>query len=744
DSADAQSFFRADESGRYEVYVSERGNERDFDYNLRLIVLPGTLSPRYGQDAFLEPGDRHTATLEFGRLSVVQFDAAAGATVFASLGKTSGYAEPQISIISPDGEFVFGTWDHTAVAGSFVAPDDGVYTAVIGDRGGDEWLPFTFSVASLPGEVDYSQPENTYLRSGERHESTVGIGQQHLIQFSAAAGSRVYASLGELSSQVAEPQIRILDPDGNAVPGTSTWDHYGLQVAFDATKDGLYTAIITDRGTNSPLDYTFSLAVLPAAIDYSLPENTLLKSGERHESSLGVGQQHLIQFTADEGSTVALALGDRASGNGAPQIRVVSPSGTVVPGTSTWDHYGLLDDFVASESGVYTAVISEYGSDNRLDYTFSVGVFPDAIDFGLSQNTLLANGETHEGSLKVGEQHLVQFDVAATGTTVVSLGETSDQNSEPQIWIVGPDGVYVASTYTWDHYGLRIGFQATTLGRYTAIIADRGANAPLDYRLRVASFPGGPEGMSNFEPTLEDGIAQAGALRTGEFAVHPFYLDGSSEALVSVQNTSGGSATASVAIYDSQGTSIASNWGYSGTSVRVSEVAAGWYYARVAERQSDQSMDYTVLATGVAAAVSPGDANGDGAVDLLDLDILGTNFGTAPASFQQGDFNFDGRVDLLDLDILGSRFGTSRSSVEPSSAIAFFSSADDDAGNVNESAERSVVGHQLAAIDASLLPYGDEVVEQHDERSSVRGRPVVRPSLATASESLDKAFALGW
>ena len=52
-----------------------------------------------------------------------------------------------------------------------------------------------------------------------------------------------------------------------------------------------------------------------------------------------------------------------------------------------------------------------------------------------------------------------------------------------------------------------------------------------------------------------------------------------------------------------------------------------------------------------------GDANGDGAVDLLDLDILGANFGATPANISQGDFNGDNVVDLLDLDILGANFG---------------------------------------------------------------------------------------
>ena len=52
------------------------------------------------------------------------------------------------------------------------------------------------------------------------------------------------------------------------------------------------------------------------------------------------------------------------------------------------------------------------------------------------------------------------------------------------------------------------------------------------------------------------------------------------------------------------------------------------------------------------------DFNGDGTVDLLDLDILGANFGLDPATMAEGDANGDGVVDLLDLDILGVEFGS--------------------------------------------------------------------------------------
>ena len=54
----------------------------------------------------------------------------------------------------------------------------------------------------------------------------------------------------------------------------------------------------------------------------------------------------------------------------------------------------------------------------------------------------------------------------------------------------------------------------------------------------------------------------------------------------------------------------------------------------------------------------PGDANGDGAVDVGDLGILGVNYGqTTGMTLAQADFTGDGAVDVGDLGILGANWG---------------------------------------------------------------------------------------
>ncbi len=52
----------------------------------------------------------------------------------------------------------------------------------------------------------------------------------------------------------------------------------------------------------------------------------------------------------------------------------------------------------------------------------------------------------------------------------------------------------------------------------------------------------------------------------------------------------------------------------------------------------------------------PGDANGDGVVDVADLGILGANFGQSGLTVSEGDFNGDGIGDVADLGIIGANW----------------------------------------------------------------------------------------
>ncbi|MEM1011103.1 MAG: hypothetical protein AAGI46_02650 [Planctomycetota bacterium] len=71
----------------------------------------------------------------------------------------------------------------------------------------------------------------------------------------------------------------------------------------------------------------------------------------------------------------------------------------------------------------------------------------------------------------------------------------------------------------------------------------------------------------------------------------------------------------------------------------------------------DVGLDSLVLR--VLGDLFPGDANGDGTVDLADFGILRANFGSTNGTFATGDFNGDMNVDLADFGILRANFGSS-------------------------------------------------------------------------------------
>ena len=62
------------------------------------------------------------------------------------------------------------------------------------------------------------------------------------------------------------------------------------------------------------------------------------------------------------------------------------------------------------------------------------------------------------------------------------------------------------------------------------------------------------------------------------------------------------------------------------------------------------------------SAAIPGDANGDGVIDVGDLGIGGANFNKTDASASDGDFNGDGAVDIADVGIVGANWSAAQAS----------------------------------------------------------------------------------
>ena len=70
--------------------------------------------------------------------------------------------------------------------------------------------------------------------------------------------------------------------------------------------------------------------------------------------------------------------------------------------------------------------------------------------------------------------------------------------------------------------------------------------------------------------------------------------------------------------------------------------------------------DFDIFRATVSICVLDGDTNADGAVNVLDLALVGSSFGTrigGPGYRSEADLNKDGTIDILDLALVGVNFG---------------------------------------------------------------------------------------
>ncbi len=76
---------------------------------------------------------------------------------------------------------------------------------------------------------------------------------------------------------------------------------------------------------------------------------------------------------------------------------------------------------------------------------------------------------------------------------------------------------------------------------------------------------------------------------------------------------------------------------------------------------AEQIATRPILMIELGGSTVPGDANGDGVVDVADLGIMGANFGSTNAVTADGDFSGDSIVDVADLGIMGANWSASQS-----------------------------------------------------------------------------------
>jgi hypothetical protein len=151
------------------------------------------------------------------------------------------------------------------------------------------------------------------------------------------------------------------------------------------------------------------------------------------------------------------------------------------------------------------------------------------------------------------------------------------------------------------------------------------------------------------------------------------------------------------------------------SSVYSSKITVGDKTTLKAFAQAPNSCSSNMISVTYIVPI-PGDANGDGKVDVGDLGILAANYGkTSGATWTMGDFTGNGAVDVGDLGILAANYGTNASSADFDVDYAkVFGAAATDKVNGDEETASSICSELGLPLITSLVLMGFMLIKMDE------------------------------
>lgn len=256
------------------------------------------------------------------------------------------------------------------------------------------------------------------------------------------------------------------------------------------------------------------------------------------------------------------------------------------------------------------------------------------------------------------------FELVASAGTIAAFSDNMETNLG---WSVNPNGTDNASTGAWT----RVNPNGTT-AQPEDDHSDPGSICWVTGQGAVGGGVGDAD-VDGGRTTLQSPLLNASGMNAPRIGYWRWYNNSAGSAPntdifeVEISNNNGGSWV-DVETVGPTGTETAGGWFYH--EFLVSDIIAPSAQMRMRFIASDlgsgsiveAAIDDVALIDLDCGAPCPADLDGSGAVDLTDLSLLLSNFGSTSADPEDGDLNGDGNVDLTDLSLMIGAYGQNCSS----------------------------------------------------------------------------------
>ena len=464
----------------------------------------------------------------------------------------------------------------------------------------------------------------------------------------------------------------------NQLIGTGTVNASGLvsdaNLVFDSTH-GLKQTITFNSLPGQNVTLNLDMATSPSS-----------------NGDLGAGLMGTGSLAIRDGVSVASSNGYLGYNSGSTGTAIVSGASSAwINSGSLYVGYGGSGTLTITNGGT---VGSEYANIGNLPgstgtvtvegagstFTNSGEIYLGAISYvggpGAGSLNVRGGGTVSAAGLSIGTGSLVTIDVGRGSSlnvggegsntlgalrVLAAAGVTAGAVYSPisrEIWSI--DAAYQAVGGTWNATNYQFTVSATQPGSAGTPVS---IDLSQEQRVLVSDIASGESiGASFLAATTPTPITFTASLVSGATLTSLTGLLGSGESVASAWACSAtGYASGNPAYLSFSG--VGNGGGYYRDGLEVWSYSGGsWASFSANDLTYDGTYaSFTVTAFGSFAvtgtAVLPGDAIGDGKVDINDLTIVLTNYGKTDMTWSQGEFAGDGTVDINDLTIVLANFG---------------------------------------------------------------------------------------
>ncbi len=433
----------------------------------------------------VKSGQMHTIT----DFDAYTFSGTAGDRILFGALATGGTGyNTSIALYPPDGSAA----EANTFSGDFLDAKlerTGTYTVVIEDYGNTHTGMYAVSLMNVTAGpfTNVSDADGGTIASGDVKSGTYQTAPDFdVFSFTGAGGNRVIIDAVVTSGTSVNTVIYLYPPGGGAAVVATTAD----RVEYQLLATGTYTILMADNGLNDTGSYTLSLLNVTAG-----PLTTVADpdGGAITSNAVLTGQMNAIvdfdAFTFNATAGHRVLIGAVATGGTSFNTSItLYPPGGGPSEAATFS--GDFMDVQLNVSGMYTAVIEDYGNTHTGTYSVSY------VNASAGPYTTVSDangGSTSSGAVATGSfQTIPDFDVytfsASAGQRLLLDAVMTSGTANSVIYLYPPGGGNAVVATTAD----RIEWLTTTTGTYSLLIADSGLDQTGDYTISMLNVTAGP------------------------------------------------------------------------------------------------------------------------------------------------------------------------------------------------------------------------------------------------------------